>query len=105
MRRMDHSAADVERRADDRVGAEPLQPEHRADDVDDRVEGADFVEMHLLDRHLVNRRLGVRQPLEQRLRAVASGFGECGSDRSARRSPADFGAGACDGDGGDAVTR
>ena len=29
--------------------------EHGADDVDDRVERADFVQVHLLDRHLVNR--------------------------------------------------
>ena len=52
------------------IGADPLEREHRADDVDDRVERADFVQVNLLDRHLVNRRLGLGQPLEQRLRAL-----------------------------------
>ena len=49
VRRMHHPAADVQRRADDAIGAEPLEREHRADDVDDRVERADLVQMHLLD--------------------------------------------------------
>ena len=55
MSRVDHSAADVERRADDALGAEPLEPEHDANDVDDRIEGADFVEVDTVDGHLVNR--------------------------------------------------
>ncbi len=42
--------------------AEPLHPEHRADDVDDRVEGADLVQVDAIERHIVNRRLRLRQP-------------------------------------------
>jgi hypothetical protein len=34
--------------------------------------------MDLFDRHLVNRRLGNRQPLKQRFRPRAPGFGKCG---------------------------
>ena len=56
---------DVQRRHDDVVGAEPLHPEHGADDVDDRVERADLVQVDALDRHVVNRGLGLGQPLEQ----------------------------------------
>ena len=41
--------------------------EDDADDVDDRVERADFVQVHLLDRHLVDRGLGLGQPLEHAL--------------------------------------
>ena len=52
------------------VGAEPLHPEHRADDVDDRVEGADLVQVHPLDRHRVDGGLGLGQPLEQVYRAI-----------------------------------
>ena len=67
-----HAAADVERGRDDPVGAKPLEREHRADDVDDRVEGADLVKMHFLDRHVVNRGFDVREPLKQRLRSIAA---------------------------------
>ena len=70
VRRVDHPAADVQRRADDAVGLEPVEREHRADDVDDRVERADLVQVHALDRHLVDGRFGLRQPLEQGLGAV-----------------------------------
>ena len=62
--------------ADDPVGAEPLEPEHRADDVDDRVERADLVQVHLLDRHLVDRRLGLREPAEQADGARAGAAGQ-----------------------------
>ena len=65
-------AADVQRRHDDPVGAEPFDREHRADDVDDGIEGADLVQVHPLDRHLVDGGLGLGEPLEQ-LRARAPG--------------------------------
>ena len=65
------------------VGPEPFHGERRADDVDDRVEGADFVQVHLLDRHLVNRGLGFGQPAEQGDRARLA-IGD-NADRSMKR--------------------
>ena len=47
MGRMDHATADVERRADDTLGAEPLQAEHDANDVDDRIQSANLMEITL----------------------------------------------------------
>ena len=47
MSRVHHAAADVQRRAHDAIGAEPFEREHGADDVDDRVERADLVQVHL----------------------------------------------------------
>ena len=73
MRRLHHPAADVERRADDAVCGRPLHRVHDADDVDDGVEGADLVQMDFLDGHRMNRRLRLAEPLEHRLRALASG--------------------------------
>ena len=80
MRRVDHAAADdsAANRRSDRRRHRPLEREHGADDVDDRVERADFVEVHLLDRHLVNRRLGFGESLEQCFRPVAAGGRERG---------------------------
>ena len=70
VRRVDHAAPDVDRRADDAVGLEPVEREDRADDVDDGVERADLVQVHALHRHLVNGRFRLCQPLEQGLCAV-----------------------------------
>jgi hypothetical protein len=63
---LNHSAANVERRTDHLVCAGPLHREHNADDVDDRVEGADFVQVDFLHWHLVNRCLGFTEALEHR---------------------------------------
>jgi hypothetical protein len=49
VRGADHAAADVQRRGDDMVDPQPLQREDGADDVDDRVEGADLVQVDLVD--------------------------------------------------------
>ena len=62
---MHHSAADVQRRADDAIGVEPFDREHRADDVDDRVERADLVQMDLVDRNLMDGRFGFAEPMEE----------------------------------------
>ena len=55
--------------------------EHGADDVDDRVERADLVQVHLLHRHLVDRGFGLGEPLEQ-LRAPGPGPAAESADRS-----------------------
>ena len=68
-----HAAADVERGRDDPLGAEPFHAEHRADDVDDRVERAHFVEMHFLHRHLMNLSLRLGEALKHLLGAIARG--------------------------------
>ena len=36
-----------------------LESDRRADDVDDRIDRADLVKMHLLDGHLVHVRFGL----------------------------------------------
>ncbi len=59
------AAADVERRGHDPIDTEPLHAVHGADDVDDRVERADFVQMDAFERHVVDRRLRLGQPPEQ----------------------------------------
>ena len=69
VRNLDGAAPDVQRRRDDVVDAEPLHREHDADDVDDGVDGADFVQVNLVDRHVVDRGLGLAEALEQRLGA------------------------------------
>ena len=70
MRAPDRSAAHVERRDDDLVGAKPFHAEHGSNDVDNRIEGTHFVQMDALDRHIVNCSLCLRQLLEQRHRPI-----------------------------------
>ena len=70
MRRLHHPAADVQRRADHAVGIRPLHSVHDADDVDDRVERADLVQVHLVDGHLMDRGFRVAEAAEHRFRAL-----------------------------------
>ena len=67
---VDRAASHIQRRHHHVVHAEPLHSVHRADDVDDRVEGADFVEMDTVERHVVDGGLRFGQPLEQVDRAI-----------------------------------
>jgi hypothetical protein len=76
VRRLHHPAADVQGRADDAIGADPCHREDDADDVDDRVERADFVQVDLLHRHLVDRRLRVAEALKHRLRPITTRWRE-----------------------------
>ena len=69
MRRPDGAAADVERRRDDPVGPQLLQREHGTDDVDDRIEGTDLVQMHPVERCPVNAGLDLAQAVKQLLGA------------------------------------
>ena len=66
--------------------AEPLEAVHGADDVDDRVERADLVQVDLLDRHAVDRGLRLGEPLEQLHRAVLA----LGRQRRALDEPRDL---------------
>ena len=81
VRRLHHAAADVQRRADDAIGTEPLHRKDGADDVDDRVERADLVQMNLLDRNLVDGRFGLAKTMKQLLARDA-----CAAGDSAERS-------------------
>ncbi len=54
---LDRAAADVQRRGHDVIDAEPVEREDESDDVDDGIDGSDFVKMDFVDRHLMNRRL------------------------------------------------
>ncbi len=73
MRRLHQAGANIERRADDVVDPCPLHRKHRSDDVNDRVEGTDFMQVYPLDRHLVNARLGFGESVEHRLGAIPAG--------------------------------
>ena len=73
MRNLDGSDADIQWRRDDFVSAEPLEREDRADNVDDGVKRRDFVQMHVLDGHVVNRGLGLADPLKERDRSRLAG--------------------------------
>ena len=64
-----HAATDIERRTDNAIGFEPFEREDRADDVDDRIERANLVQMNLLDGNLMNRRFGDSQTLKEIARA------------------------------------
>jgi hypothetical protein len=75
MRRTDEAAAHRERRAHD-VCAEVRQRCCRADDVDDGVDRADLVEVHLFQRHLVHERLGLPEGAEDRARQRLDRSGE-----------------------------
>ena len=66
----DAAAADIERRRQDPIGADRLEGVDGADNVDDRVERANFVEMNVVDRGPVDRRLRLAKPLEQVLGAI-----------------------------------
>jgi hypothetical protein len=78
VRRLDRPAADVERRGHDPIGLQELERKHRADDVDDRIDRADFVQVDFADRHAVHLGFGLAESLEERL-------GSCLPGRAQRR--------------------
>jgi hypothetical protein len=59
--RPDHSSPDVQRRDHHAIRLEPIEGEDGTDDVHDRIERADLVQVDALDRHLMNCRLRNRQ--------------------------------------------
>ncbi len=52
------------------VGTEPFQSEDRPDDVDDRIERADLVQVDALDRHVVHGGFGFGESSKELDRAV-----------------------------------
>ena len=85
---LDEPAADRQRRADDAVDAQVLQRERDAAHLADRVDGADLVEVHLLGIDVVDPRLGVGEPPERLLRALARPLRQArGVDQRADRAP------------------
>ena len=62
-----HSAAtDVQRRADDLVNSKGLGANGCTDDIDDRVDRANLVEVDLFDGHVVNLGFGSAECFEDR---------------------------------------
>ncbi len=57
----------------------PLEPEHRADNVDNRIERTDFVQVDLFDGHLMDRGFGLGQALKEGFRPIAAGKRESGA--------------------------
>ena len=72
MRHFHRAAADVERRAAEFVDAQGVETEARADDVHDRVDGADFVEMDFFERRIVNIGFSLAQFLKNGGGAIAN---------------------------------
>ncbi len=67
----DGALADLQRRREDALDAELLEGQADADDVGDRVDRADLVEVHRLDRDAMHRRLGLAQTAEDARGAFA----------------------------------
>ena len=65
VRTVNCAAADVERRRQPAIDAEMRASDRRADNVDNRVDRADLVEVHLLDGHGMNLCLGLAQQLKR----------------------------------------
>ena len=71
-------APDVERRAREFVNAQEFEADGGADDVYDGIHSADFVEVHLLDRHLMNFGFRFGEAGENLARAVGGARRELG---------------------------
>ena len=54
------------------VCVQPLHSKYGSDDIDDRIDGADLVEVYLIDGHRMDVRLRARQSLEQLHRTILS---------------------------------
>ena len=67
---LDEAGAGGHRRAHDRFDAQQVPADRRADDVGDRIDRADFVEVDLLDRRAVDLGLGLGQPAKDPLGQV-----------------------------------
>src|ERR1041384_3905633 len=70
------AASQTSRRGVHGLNAEPVETDCRADDVDDRVEGSDFMEMDFLDCRVVDPCLGGRDFVEDLRRVCLDGSRE-----------------------------
>ena len=71
MRRLHEPARVRQWRARDRVDAEVVEERHRTADVDERVDGADLVELDVVGRHAVHFSLSRRKARERRQCSLA----------------------------------
>ncbi len=71
VRHLRRPAAHVQWRARKLLDAKPMKADAGSDDIDNRVHGADFVKMNLLQRHIVHSRLSFAQLLENGTCALA----------------------------------
>ena len=60
MRALERARSDVQRRRDDTLDLQAVERDAGADDVDDRINRADFVKLNRLDRDVVDFRLRPR---------------------------------------------
>src|SRR5262245_4276191 len=58
---MDEAAPDIYRRAQEPLNAQCIKPNRCADSIDDRVDRAQFMELHILGRHMMNLSFRYRQ--------------------------------------------
>ena len=72
------AAADVERRGEPAVHFEVLAADCGADDVDDGVDGSDFVEVNAFDGHRMDAGFGFAEKLEGSRRTSFYRIGEQG---------------------------
>ena len=64
MRGCDPARPQRQPRADDVFGPEQVKAERYTNDVDDGIDRADFVELHVIGRSAVDCRLDLREPRE-----------------------------------------
>ena len=62
--RVHGAAARIDGRDEDLLDFEIVEADRRADDIDDGIDGADLVEMHVLERHAVHLALRLREGAE-----------------------------------------
>ena len=80
MRALNRAAADVQRRRKPAIHAKRCASGRRAHNIDNRVDGADLMKVHTLNRNLMNRSLSFAQQFK---RAAGAGFYVLGHRRRA----------------------
>ena len=90
MRALHRSAADIQGRADNLIYSQRLSPNGRTDNIDHRIDRADFMEMHALHGSIVNLRFRPSQCLENSDGSLSCGLRDRGrrNDLPNLRQPA-----------------